>query len=92
MFSKKGRCEGMKCGCHKNGKPCGPGCRCQGCTNIPVANQELHTNSVDGGNNESEDESSSDESNSEQSEDEQLEMETEMVTEDFDHLVVDLPP
>ena len=81
----------MKCGCRKNGKPCGPGCRCQGCTNLPVANQELNTPNVS---NESEDESSSDEDNSEQSEDEQLyvEMETEMVTEDFDDLVVDLPP
>jgi hypothetical protein len=47
----------MKCGCRKMESPgSGSGCRCQGCTNLPVANQELHTNSVDGGNNEIEDE------------------------------------
>lgn len=58
------------------------------CTNVPVASQELLTESVDSNSNESEDDSSSDDDNSEQSGDGNR---AEIVTEEFDHLLVDLP-
>lgn len=82
----------MKCGCRKNGNPCGPGCHCQGCTNLPAANQEqhIHADSVDD-DTESEDEQNSNEDDSEQSEPED-QMEAEIVTEYFNDLLVDLPP
>ena len=76
----------MRCGCRRNSNTCGPGCRCQGCTNLPVANQELHTGSAK--HMDSDKESSSDDDESEQSEDEETEK---IVTEAFDHLLVDLP-
>ena len=36
---------------------CGPGCRCQGCTNLPVANQEVHSHRVYSDSNESREDS-----------------------------------
>ena len=82
---KKGRCEGMRCGCHKNGNACGPGCQCQGCKNLTVANEQCAQNKV---NYSSDEDESSDTSDSEQSEDE---MQAEIVTEDFTDLLIDLP-
>ena len=29
-------CKSKQCGCRKKGKCCGPGCECQGCTNLPI--------------------------------------------------------
>ena len=36
---KKG-CRTNNCGCRRRSSHCGPGCACQGCTNLPVA--QLH--------------------------------------------------
>ena len=80
----------MKCGCRKNGNPCGPGC-CQGCTYLPVANQEQHVHADSVDDDTEGEESNSNEDYSEQSEPED-QMEAEIVTEDFDDLLVDLPP
>ena len=33
---KKG-CKIKHCSCRKNGRQCGPGCQCQGCTNLPTS-------------------------------------------------------
>ena len=30
-------CGTRRCGCRKNGRFCGPGCQCIGCTNVPTA-------------------------------------------------------
>ena len=86
---KKGRCEGMRCGCRRNSNTCGPGCRCQGCTNLPVAIQELNPGSAEYM--DSDEEASSDTDESEQSGDEDIGIEEEIVTEEFDDLLVNLP-
>ena len=80
----------MRCGCRRNGNTCGPGCRCQGCTNLLVANyQELHRGNAEYM--DSDEEASSNTDESEQSGDEETGMEEEIVTEEFDHLLVNLP-
>ena len=44
---KKG-CKNNMCGCRKKGKFCGPGCLCQGCTNLPAtSNYDLDDGSTD---------------------------------------------
>ena len=87
---KKGRCEGMRCGCHFYGNTCGPGCNCRCCSNLPVANEkEVQSEETDSDDDERDDKSS-DEYDSEQS-DEQTAMEAEIVTDDFDFLPMDLP-
>ena len=34
--SCKRGCKSKICGCRKKDKRCGPGCECQGCTNLPI--------------------------------------------------------
>ena len=34
--SCKRGCKSNLCGCQKKDKRCGPGCECQGCTNLPI--------------------------------------------------------
>ena len=75
----------MRCGCRKNGNACCPGCQCQGCKNLTVANEQCAQNEE---NNNSDEDESSDTSDPEQSEDE---MQAEIVTEDFTDLLIDLP-
>ena len=76
---KKGWCEGKRCGCWKKGNTCGPGCQCQGCTNLPAANERVAQNQDNG----------IDTSNCEswtyeyESEDEQTGVQVELVTEDL---------
>ena len=36
---KKG-CTNKQCGCKKRGNKCGPGCQCQGCTNLATTIQQ----------------------------------------------------
>ena len=85
---KKGKCEGMRCGCHKNRNTCGPGCNCQGCVNLSVTDDKV-AQIEDSDSDDTEDEESGDEPNDAyKSEDEYTE---EVVTEDFTCLLVDLP-
>ena len=32
----KSGCSSVRCKCKKSGTHCGPGCKCTGCTNLPV--------------------------------------------------------
>ena len=42
---KKG-CKTKQCSCRKNGRQCGPGCQCQGCTNLVNSNSSAPSISV----------------------------------------------
>ena len=75
----------MRYGGRKNGKACGPGCKCQGCKNLTVANEQCAQSEES---NSSDEDESSDTSDPEQSEDE---MQSKIVTEDFTDLLIDLP-
>ena len=46
--SCKTGCSTGRCKCKKNGSQCGPGCKCTGCTNLPIeaAGQNDDTESV----------------------------------------------
>ena len=39
---KKG-CRTNNCGCKKKYRHCGPGCECQGCTNLPAVDQTVNS-------------------------------------------------
>ena len=43
---KKG-CRSRNCGCRKKGNYCGPGCECQGCSNLPVEVQQEENDDSD---------------------------------------------
>lgn len=40
-------CHTRRCSCQKNGKNCGPGCRCIGCGNVASATADSDANSDD---------------------------------------------
>ena len=80
---KKSKCEGMRCGCHKNGNTCGPGC-----VNLPITDDKV-AQTEDSDSDDTENEESEDEPNDTyESGDEYTE---EVVTEDFTCLLMDLP-
>ena len=84
----------MTCGCRTKGNTCGPGCNCHGCTNVPVENgKEVRSEDSDTDSDDDEPgDELSDEYDSEQSGDEQTgPMEAEIVTEEFDFLLMDSP-
>ena len=88
---KKGGCKGMTCGCRTKGNTCGPGCNCHGCTNVPVEEVRCEDSDTDSDDDEPGNDLS-DEYDSEQSGDEQTgPMEAEIVTEEFDFLLMDSP-
>ena len=67
------------CGCCKKGSFCGPGCLCQGCTNLPASsNSDLDDGST-GSESEASDKYSSDDMLTE-----------EIVTDDFDFEITDI--
>ena len=75
---KKG-CATNSCGCKKKSNHCGPGCECQGCTNlsqVQVPQDEYHNVSDDGDN-------SDDMTDYDNSSEECEELETEVITDDF---------
>ena len=68
-------CRTLRCGCRKKQRSCGPGCLCQGCTNLNTS-ESLPDDSS----------SESDDSESSWTEDEGLESETveeEIITDDL---------
>ena len=38
--AKKTRCTNVKCSCRRNGRKCGPECRCKDCTNSNDSDHE----------------------------------------------------
>ena len=76
---KKG-CRTNNCGCKKKYRYCGPGCECQGCTNLPSVDQTVGSELSDD-NNSGEDSSEKDYSEYDECTDNELEQE--IITEDF---------
>lgn len=76
---KKG-CRTNNCGCKKKYRYCGPGCECQGCTNVPSVDQTVGSELSDD-NNSGEDSSEKDYSEYDECTDNELEQE--IITEDF---------
>ena len=77
---KKG-CKTLKCGCRKRSHNCGPGCLCQGCTNVSIQQLEsLPGNSSSSSSSSSSDNTDEEETPESHHEDEQLE--EEVITED----------
>ena len=56
---KKG-CTSKKCGCRKKSNYCGPGCECQGCSNLPVQIQQEEDKYSDDDDDDEEEEEDSD--------------------------------
>ena len=46
-WSCKRGCKSKLCGCRKKDKCCGPGCECQGCTNLPIRDEQVYGQSHD---------------------------------------------
>ena len=82
---KKG-CKSKICGCRKKDTYCGPGCECQGCTNLPVQcnddDDDVSTDDELSSELEVDDSSSSD--------DDCLEAEAEVITDEFPFIVEDI--
>lgn len=73
-------CNTKSCGCCKKDSFCGPGCECQGCTNLPVEVQQ----DKDGDSSSDEGDSSASEiGSSDVSEDSEGDLQTEIITDDF---------
>ena len=68
---KKG-CRTLRCGCRKRSRNCGPGCLCQGCSNVTISESLPHNG---GSSNSSSDEESA-------KSDEEQPLEEEIITED----------
>ncbi len=100
---KKG-CKTKQCGCRKKGRHCGPGCDCHGCTNLTTStdtdgtdNHSLPVETADEGDDTEQEneglsgcednESEDDESGDDEAEGEGIE--TEIITDTFDHLLLE---
>ena len=76
---KKG-CVTNSCGCRKKSNHCGPGCECQGCTNLSQVQDEHVSEDGDNSNDDQDDVTDLEyDNNSEASE----ELETEVITDEF---------
>ena len=76
---KKGRATN-NCGCRKKSNHCGPGCECQGCTNLPQVRQDNNHDVSDDEDNSSDNKDDlTDYNSSEESE----ELETEVIIDEF---------
>ena len=75
---KKG-CKTLQCGCRKRSRNCGPGCLCQGCTNVNT--EELESLPNDDANSSCDETDDEETSESEYDDGEQLE--EEIITDDF---------
>ena len=81
---KKG-CTSKKCGCRKKSNYCGPGCECQGCSNLPVQIQQEEDRYSDDDDDEEEEEDSDIESDSSDDASDSCEelLETEIITDEL---------
>ena len=81
----KSACKTNRCGCKKKMMPCGPGCECHGCMNLPHTEQTVEHNSYSA--EETSDNSDSDNSNYIDDNDDMMDFdnntETELITEEF---------
>ena len=80
-------CQTLRCGCRKRSRNCGPGCLCQGCTNV---NTEV-ANIPDSSSSSSNSDETGDEDTSESKNDDDEQLEEEIITdEDFCFTVYDI--
>lgn len=88
----KQKCE-KRCGCRKNDNFCGPGCECQGCTNLPIHphnNHELESDVTDDSDHDVDDNEGSTCENIESTDEEHDDLETEVITDAFEVLTAPL--
>ena len=72
-------CQTLRCGCRKRSRNCGPGCLCQGCTNV---NTEVANIPDSSSSSSSSDETGDEDTSESENDDEQLEEEI-ITDEDF---------